>query len=48
MSQLRAVSEHRVKVLTGDVMVIPGPRVARVVEAMAAAIHPDLAKDGTR
>lgn len=48
MSQLRAVSEHRVEVLTGDVMVIPGPRVARVVEAMALAIHPYLAEDGNR
>lgn len=40
LSELRAVREGRVTVLDGDYMVVPGPRIAQAVEAMARAIHP--------
>jgi iron complex transport system substrate-binding protein len=42
LSELRAVREHRVNVLAGDHMVVPGPRLPEMVEAMARALHPDL------
>lgn len=42
LTELRAVREDRVRVLTGDVMVVPGPRLPEMVEAMARAIHPEL------
>jgi iron complex transport system substrate-binding protein len=42
LSELRAVREHRVHVLAGDQMVVPGPRLPEMVEAMARALHPEL------
>jgi len=42
LSELRAVREHRVSVLEGDHMVVPGPRLPEMVEAVARALHPEL------
>jgi iron complex transport system substrate-binding protein len=42
LSELRAVREHRVHVLAGDQMVVPGPRLPELVEAVARALHPDI------
>jgi ABC-type Fe3+-hydroxamate transport system substrate-binding protein len=42
LSELRAVREHRVNVLAGDHMVVPGPRLPEMVEEVAQALHPDL------
>jgi iron complex transport system substrate-binding protein len=42
LSELRAVREQRVSVLAGDQMVVPGPRLPEMVEAVARALHPDL------
>lgn len=42
LTELRAVREHRVNVLAGDQMVVPGPRLPEMVEAMARALHPEL------
>jgi iron complex transport system substrate-binding protein len=39
-ASLRAVDEGRVHVLTGDALVIPGPRIGKIVEAFAEALHP--------
>ena len=40
--ELRAVREQRITVLAGDQMVVPGPRLPEMVEAIARALHPDL------
>ena len=42
LAELRAVREHRVNVLAGDQMVVPGPRLPEMVEELARALHPDL------
>jgi iron complex transport system substrate-binding protein len=42
LTELRAVRENRVNVLEGDQMVVPGPRLPEMVEAMALALHPEL------
>jgi iron complex transport system substrate-binding protein len=42
LSTLRAVRAGRVHVLDRGFMVIPGPRVAQIVEAFAHALHPEL------
>ena len=42
LTELRAVREDRVKVLEGDQMVVPGPRLPDMVEAIARALHPEL------
>jgi iron complex transport system substrate-binding protein len=42
LTELRAVREQRVNVLAGDQMVVPGPRLPGVVEAVARALPPDL------
>ncbi len=42
LSELRAVREHRVSVLEGDHVVVPGPRLPEMVEAVARALHPEL------
>jgi iron complex transport system substrate-binding protein len=42
LSELRAVRAHRVSVLEGDHMVVPGPRLPEMVEAVARALHPEL------
>jgi len=40
--ELRAVREGRVRVLEGDVMVVPGPRLPEMVGAIARALHPQI------
>ncbi|MCJ7754686.1 MAG: helical backbone metal receptor [Thermoanaerobaculales bacterium] len=42
LTELRAVRENRVNVLEGDQMVVPGPRLPEMVEAVARALHPEL------
>ena len=42
LSELRAVREDRVSVLEGDHVVVPGPRLPEMVEAVARALHPEL------
>jgi iron complex transport system substrate-binding protein len=42
LTELRAVREHRVNVLMGDQMVVPGPRLPEMVEEVARALHPEL------
>jgi len=42
LTELRAVREQRISVLAGDQMVVPGPRLPEMVEAVARALHPDL------
>jgi iron complex transport system substrate-binding protein len=42
LTELRAVRDNRVNVLEGDQMVVPGPRLPAMVEAMARALHPEL------
>ena len=42
LSELRAVRDHRVNVLERDQMVVPGPRLPEMVEAVARALHPEL------
>jgi iron complex transport system substrate-binding protein len=42
LTELRAVSENRLVVLAGDNMVVPGPRLPEMVEAIARALHPEL------
>jgi len=41
LSSIPAVRSHRILVLSGDHFVVPGPRVADAVEAMAKALHPE-------
>jgi iron complex transport system substrate-binding protein len=40
LASVPAVRNGRVHVLTGEYLVVPGPRVAEGVEAMAKALHP--------
>lgn len=42
LDDLAAVRSHRVHVLGGDYVTIPGPRFIRTLEDMAEAIHPEL------
>jgi iron complex transport system substrate-binding protein len=42
LTELQAVRDNRVNVLEGDQMVVPGPRLPAMVEAMARALHPEL------
>jgi len=42
LTELRAVREERVRILEGDFMVVPGPRLPRMVETIAQSLHPDL------
>jgi iron complex transport system substrate-binding protein len=42
LTELRAVRQGRVRVLEGDVMVVPGPRLPEMVAAVARALHPDV------
>jgi iron complex transport system substrate-binding protein len=44
LSSIPAVRQHRVYFLTGDELVVPGPRLADGVEMIARAIHPDAFK----
>ena len=36
---IRAVQQDRVEVLGGDVLLVPGPRIAQAVQSLARAIH---------
>ena len=40
--RLRAVRDHRVKVIASDVLVRPGPRMAEAARALLALIHPEI------
>ena len=40
--ELRAVREDRVRVLEGDLMVVPGPRLPEMVREIAMSLHPEL------
>ena len=42
LTELRAVREDRVRVLEGDLMVVPGPRLPEMVREVAMALHPGL------
>jgi iron complex transport system substrate-binding protein len=42
LPELRAVREHRIVVLEGDHLVVPGPRLPELVEAVARALHPEI------
>ncbi len=42
LTELRAVRDRRISVLIGDQMVVPGPRLPEMVEAVAQALHPAL------
>ncbi len=44
LSAVPAVKQNRVRLLFGDYLVVPGPRVAQAVEDFAKAIHPDAFK----
>ncbi len=41
LPSLPAVRHHRVYFLTGDEMVVPGPRIADAAERLARTLHPD-------
>ena len=43
LTELRAVREDRVRVLEGDLMVVPGPRLPEMVREVAMSLHPELA-----
>ena len=45
LTELRAVREDRVRVLEGDLMVVPGPRLPEMVREVAKALHPELGWD---
>jgi iron complex transport system substrate-binding protein len=42
LTELRAARDGRVRVLQGDLMVVPGPRLPEMVHEIAKALHPDL------
>ena len=44
LSSVPAVRNQRVLLLTGDYLVVPGPRLAAATEAFARALHPDVFK----
>jgi len=44
LSSVPAVRNGRVQILTGEYLVVPGPRVAEATEAMARALHPEAFK----
>jgi iron complex transport system substrate-binding protein len=41
LASVPAVKRQRVLVVSGDGLVVPGPRVADAVERLARALHPD-------
>lgn len=45
LPELAAVKSGRIHVLQGDFVGIPGPRLARIVEDMAALLHPEVRFD---
>jgi iron complex transport system substrate-binding protein len=44
LSSVPAVKKGRVQILTGEYLVVPGPRVAEATEAIARALHPEAFK----
>jgi len=40
--ELRAVRQDRVRILEGDLMVVPGPRLPEMVREIARSLHPEL------
>ena len=44
LSSLPAVRNNRVHVLTGQYLVVPGPRIADATEALARTLHPEVYK----
>ncbi len=42
LTELRAVRQDRVRVLEGDLMVVPGPRLPEMVLEIAMSLHPEL------
>jgi iron complex transport system substrate-binding protein len=44
LSSLPAVRNNRVQVLTGQYLVVPGPRIAEATEALARTLHPEAFK----
>jgi iron complex transport system substrate-binding protein len=44
LSSVPAVKNKRIHVLTGDYLVVPGPRLAAATEAFARALHPEAFK----
>ncbi|NTV52226.1 MAG: ABC transporter substrate-binding protein [Candidatus Firestonebacteria bacterium] len=42
LTGLRAVRTHRVMVLTGDYLTIPGPRLINTLQALGKALHPEM------
>jgi iron complex transport system substrate-binding protein len=40
--ELRAVRQDRVRILEGDLMVVPGPRLPEMVRGIALSLHPEL------
>ena len=44
LSSVPAVKNGRVQILTGEYLVVPGPRVAEATEAIARALHPEAFK----
>jgi len=39
LASIPAVRDKRIHILTGDYLVVPGPRLAQATEAFARAIH---------
>ncbi len=44
LSSVPAVKNHRVHLLTGEYLVVPGPRLAMATETFARTLHPDAFK----
>ena len=44
LASVPAVRQGRIQILTGDHLVVPGPRVVQGTEAFARALHPDAFK----
>ena len=45
LASLPAVKGHRVYLLTGRFLVVPGPRIAEATEQIAQLLHPEIARD---
>lgn len=45
---LRALEMHRIHLLTGAYLTIPGPRVPKIADALARCLHPELFQERSR
>ena len=45
LPELTAVERHRVHVLTGDYVTVPGPRFIHTLEDLARVLHPEIDRD---